>query len=140
MFAEFELFLHEQVERGDPITPKILREKFAELNRFYYGDDLVVTPSLAVEWARIPHFYYNFYVYQYATGISAACALVDRVTSGGLKEQNDYLTFLRGGCRLFPIDLLHGAGVDMHSGDAVHHAIHRFDSLITQLENILFST
>jgi oligoendopeptidase F len=137
MFAEFELFLHERVERGEPITPKILSDKFSELNRFYYGEELVITPSLEIEWARIPHFYYNFYVYQYATGISAACALVDRVIAGGQKERDDYLTFLQSGSSLFPIELLRNAGVDMLSGEAVTHALHRFGTLLDQMEVLL---
>ena len=83
MFAEFELFLHERVECGEPITPKILTEKYSELNSFYYGDDFNISLLSGIEWARIPHFYYDFYVYQYATGISAACALSKRVTEGG---------------------------------------------------------
>jgi oligoendopeptidase F len=130
MFAEFELFVHERVERGDPITPKILSEKFTELNRFYYGEELDLPPISAIEWARIPHFYYNFYVYQYATGISAACALVKRVTEGGNQEQNEYLTFLQSGSSRFPLDLLAAAGVDMTSGEAVVHAIHRVSELL----------
>ena len=137
MFAEFELFLHEKVEQGEPITPKILTEKFTELNRFYYGDELEIPPTLGIEWARIPHFYYNFYVYQYATGISAACALVKRVTQGGKQEQNDYLTFLQSGSSHFPIDLLSSAGVDMRSGEAVVQALQRVEKLLDQMEALL---
>jgi oligoendopeptidase F len=137
MFAEFELYLHERVERGEPITPTVLREKFAELNRFYYGSDLIASPLLDIEWARIPHFYYNFYVYQYATGISAACTLVDRVTHGGPTEQREYLDFLRGGSHLFPIDLLKSAGVDMLTNTPVLHAIGRFSHMLDQMTKIL---
>lgn len=137
LFAEFELFVHERVERGEPITPKILSEKFIELNRFYYGDDLHLPPTLGIEWARIPHFYYNFYVYQYATGISAACALAHRMERGGPKEQHEYLTFLQSGSSRFPIDLLADAGVDMLSSQPVAQAIHRFDELLDQFEHLL---
>jgi oligoendopeptidase F len=140
MFAEFELFLHERIENGDPITPKILTEKFLELNRFYYGSDLEIPEILGIEWARIPHFYYNFYVYQYATGISAASALAKKVTEGGPKEQNDYLTFLQSGSSLFPIDLLAGAGVDMKSGEAVTLSLQRFSALLDQLESLLLKS
>ena len=137
MFAEFELFIHERVEHGEPITPKILSEKYTELNRFYYGDELCMSPMTGIEWARIPHFYYNFYVYQYATGISAACALVDRVCHKGKQAQSDYLSFLQSGSSRFPIDLLSSAGVDMSSGEAVVRAIQRVDALLDQFEAIL---
>jgi len=93
LFAEFELFIHERIEKDEPLTPKILNEKYLELYKLYYGDDLSLTPEFASEWARIPHFYYCFYVYQYATGISAAQALADRVYNGGEKEREEYLTF-----------------------------------------------
>ena len=137
LFAEFELFVHDQIERGEPLTPKILKEKYADLNRFYYGPELVLPPSAAIEYARIPHFYYNFYVYQYATGISAACALVDRVTKGSDHERSEYLSFLQGGSSLFPIELLERAGVNMLSGDAVVHALERFGRLTDQLDGIV---
>ncbi len=137
MFAEFELFVHEQVERGEPLTPKILSETFGELNRFYYGPELAIPPTLCIEWARIPHFYYNFYVYQYATGISAACALAERVCNGGRREQRDYLSFLQSGSSRFPIDLLSSAGVDMSSGEAVEHAVQRFSALLDQFEKLV---
>lgn len=136
LFAEFELFLHERVEHDEPITPKILTDKFIELNRFYYGDDLVIHPLLGIEWARIPHFYYNFYVYQYATGMSAACALAERVCQGGRKEQEEYLQFLQSGSSRFPIDILASAGVNMATGDAIVHAIHRVESLLDQFETL----
>jgi len=137
LFAEFELFIHEQVEKGEPITPKILNEKYLDLGKFYYGEELNLTPESALLWARIPHFYYNFYVYQYSTGISAAQALADRVYNGGEKERNAYLTLLESGCSQFPIDLLKAAGVDMTKGDAVQKTIDNFSSLLDQFEELL---
>jgi len=137
LFAEFELFIHERIERDEPITPKILNEKYLDLYKLYYGDDLNLTPEFASEWARVPHFYYCFYVYQYATGISAAQALVERVSTGGEKEREEYLSFLQGGSSQFPIDLLKGAGVDMTTGEAVERAIDNFDALLDQFEALL---
>jgi len=137
MFAEFELFLHECAEQNIPITPKLLNDKYLELNRFYFGEAFEEDPGIASEWARIPHFYYNFYVYQYATGISAAHALADRVLHGGEPERESYLKFLRGGGSLFPIDLLERAGVDMNSGEPVEKTITLFNSLLDELEALL---
>ena len=130
MFAEFELFVHERVERGEPLTPALLGEKFRELNAFYYGSSLSLPPLSDVEWSRIPHFYYNFYVYQYATGISAASALVANVVDGG--ERDRYLSFLQRGGSAFPIDLLRDAGVDMTTASPVESAIRRFSSLLEE--------
>jgi oligoendopeptidase F len=140
LFAEFELFLHTSVEQGEPITPAILRKKFIELNEFYYGDALEVVPELGIEWARIPHFYYNFYVFQYATGISAACALAEKVTKGKEKDRSAYLSFLRGGSSKFPIDLLQEAGVDMTQQAPVKKTVQRFESLVKEFESISTSS
>lgn len=137
LFAEFELFLHERAERGEPVTPAILGQKFRELNEFYYGKDLELPAPVNAEWSRIPHFYYNFYVYQYATGISAANALVARVLGGGEQESNQYLKFLQGGCSSFPIDLLRNAGVDMCTAAPIERALARFSSLIDEFSSAL---
>jgi oligoendopeptidase F len=137
LFAEFELFVHERAERGEPITPTILGQKFRELNQFYYGEEIEFPEVFDAEWSRIPHFYYNFYVYQYATGISAANALVARVLGGGEQERNQYLAFLQGGCSAFPIDLLRNAGVDMCSAAPIESALHRFSSLIGEFSAAL---
>lgn len=136
LFAEFELFIHSQVEKGLPVTPAILKEKYLELNRFYYGEDLSLDDELAIEWARIPHFYYNFYVYQYATGISAAHALAKRVLEGPKENQEAYLEFLKSGCKLFPIDLLQKAGVDMRSPASVEATIQRFAEILDTFERL----
>ena len=140
MFAEFELWLHETAEKGAPFTPLTLREKYLELSRFYFGDAMTFDDVAGVEWARIPHFYYNFYVYQYATGISAALALCDRVVAGGEKERNDYLSFLQGGSSKYPIDLLLQAGVDMRTSEPIEATTAKFDSLVNQLDELLSST
>lgn len=137
MFAEFELTMHEMTEKGIPLTPTLLKEQFIELNKKYFGDDVLIDDTIAIEWARIPHFYFNFYVYQYATGISAALTLADIVQNGGASERDAYLTFLKGGCSKYPIDLLKAAGVDMTSPEPVITAIKKFDRLIDELESLL---
>lgn len=130
LFAEFELFVHTLAERGEPITPTILRQKFRELNQFYYGEDLELTEVFDAEWSRIPHFYYNFYVYQYATGISASNALVARVLRGGKQELSQYLAFLQSGSSAFPIDTLRNAGVDMCAADPIEKTLSHFSELV----------
>ena len=136
LFAEFELFLHEQIEQGAPLTPMILNEKFMELNKTYYGPDLYLCNELANEWARIPHFYYNFYVYQYATGHSAACTLAQRILQGSTKAQKAYLTFLSRGASRFPLDLLRDAGVDMTTKQPIQETISWFRSLLDELSHL----
>lgn len=133
MFAEFELWLHETAEKNIPLTPKLLNEAFRDLNRRYFGPNVVLDDVSSVEWARIPHFYYNFYVYQYATGISAALALSERVTNGGAKEREEYLSFLKAGSSKYPIEILENAGVDMRSPKPVASAIAKFGKLVDQL-------
>lgn len=137
MFAEFELFLHECVEKNIPLTPAHITEKYKELSTFYFGSEASFDEEAFYEWARIPHFYYNFYVYQYATGISAAIALYKRVTEGGDAEREDYLGFLKAGSSEFPIDILAKAGVDMRQPHAVAEAIDYFKSLVKQLEGLM---
>lgn len=137
MFAEFELKIHELVEADTPLTPDLLKKIYLELNRDYFGPDAVVDSEIAIEWARIPHFYYNFYVYQYATGISAALSLAEKVLAGDVKARDAYLSFLKGGGSLFPIDLLKMAGIDMTSSKPVEAALRRFDSLVDELEKAL---
>lgn len=137
MFAEFELLLHEKVEQGIPLTPRLLKAEYRKLNEKYLGPSVVIDDEIEIEWSRIPHFYYNFYVFQYATGISAALALADKVVKGGKQEQNDYLNFLKAGCSRYPIDILKQAGIDMRSPAPVNAAILKFEDLLTELENAL---
>lgn len=137
MFAEFELFIHEMAEKNIPLTPKLLKDEYRKLNERYFGPSVIIDTEADAEWARIPHFYYNFYVFQYATGISAALALADRVTQGGNKEREEYLSFLKAGSSRYPIDILKSAGVDMHSAGPVNATIKRFDALVGQLETLM---
>ncbi|MDP1834652.1 MAG: oligoendopeptidase F [Chlamydiales bacterium] len=136
MFAEFERKLHHWAENDTPLTTNLLNSEYSKLNKAYFGTHVVIDPELEVEWSRIPHFYYNFYVYQYATGISAAIALADRVTHGGAAEREAYLNFLKGGCSRYPLDLLQMAGVDMRSSKPVEQAIGRFRQLLAELRTL----
>lgn len=133
MFAEFELMIHQFAETNMPLTPETLKKEYVALNKKYFGENVIIDEPIAIEWARIPHFYYNFYVYQYATGISAALALAERVLQGGDGEREDYLSFLKGGSSRYPLDLLRQAGVDMSSPEPIRAALARFDSLVTEL-------
>lgn len=136
LFAEFELQLHKWAEEGVPLTPALLKKHYAQLNREYYGDELVIDPELEIEWARIPHFYYNFYVYQYATGLSAALALFQKAMSDENAKER-YLEFLSSGGSKYPIELLKAAGVDMYKPDAVHAAMDHFENLLAELKSCL---
>lgn len=136
MFAEFELFVHTMAEKNIPLTPALLKKETLRLNELYFGPLVHLDPVAQAEWSRIPHFYYNFYVYQYATGISAALALSDRVVEGGATERNEYLSFLKGGSSRYPIDMLKVAGVDMRTPQPVNAAIKKFERLVTQLEDL----
>ncbi|MCX6988901.1 MAG: oligoendopeptidase F [Chlamydiae bacterium] len=137
MFAEFELKMHELVEQDVPLTPGLLKQEYLRLNQKYFGPDLVIDDVIDVEWARIPHFYYNFYVYQYATGLSASCALAEKVLEGGEETRVKYLDFLSSGSSRPPLDTLALAGVDMNSPRPVEALMDRFNQLIGELEKIL---
>ena len=137
MFAEFELMINEKVERGESLTAENLCEMYHDLNVLYYGEDLIVDSELDMEWSRIPHFYYDYYVYQYATGFSAAIALSQRILSEGKSAVADYIGFLSGGCSKDPISLLRGAGVDMASKQPVEEALKLFRELLDEMEELL---
>lgn len=137
MLAEFELYIHDCVEKNIPLTPKLLNEQYRTLNKKYFGETIVLDPESDIEWSRIPHFYYNFYVYQYSTGISAALALVEKVLSGGKADQEAYLNYLKGGSSQYPIEMLQIAGVDMRTPQPVKAAIGTFKRLVDELEQIL---
>lgn len=129
LFAEFELKIHEMAEQGIPLTQTVLSDLYGELNRTYYGPHLEIDENLKSEWMRIPHFYYNFYVYQYSTGTSAANALVKIVQKNGPEE---YLQFLASGGSDYPLSQLKKAGVDMTTPDAIKSLIADFESLLSE--------
>ena len=134
MFAEFELNIGKMVQEGKTLTADVLCAEYRRLNELYYGPDMVVDDEIAMEWARIPHFYYNYYVFQYATGYSAAIALSRRILSEGEPAVKDYIRFLSGGCSKSPIDLLKDAGVDMTGPEPVEQALALFDKLLDEME------
>lgn len=137
MFAEFELEINRRNERGESLTAASMNELYHELNCRYFGDGIVIDNEIDVEWARIPHFYYNYYVYQYATGYSAAIALSRRILKEGEPAVNDYLRFLSGGCSADPITLLRGAGVDMATAQPINEALQLFNELIDEMELLM---
>lgn len=137
MFAEFELRVNEMTQRGEGTTAEALCALYKELNVQYFGPDMIVDDEIALEWARIPHFYYDYYVYQYATGYAAAIALSRRILREGESAVRDYIGFLSGGCSADPVTLLRGAGVDMRSPAPVEDATKLFDELIGEMEALL---
>lgn len=134
MFAEFELRTHEMVEKGEALTADVLKKVYYDLNVKYYGNDIVVDDEIAIEWARIPHFYYNFYVYQYATSFSASMAISKMILEEGKPAVERYLKFLSGGCTKSPIDLLKDAGVDMTTKKPISEALKTFGELIEEMD------
>ena len=136
MFAEFELKMNELCGAGETLTADTLCEIYGELNKLYFGDGVVLDDEIKMEWARIPHFYYNYYVYQYATGYSAAIALSQRILNEGESAVKDYIKFLSGGCSTDPISLLKIAGVDMSTTKPVTEALKLFGDLIRQMDEL----
>jgi oligoendopeptidase F len=137
MFAEFEKVTHALVEAGEPLTVETLRREYRKLLDAYFGPRFTIDAELELECLRIPHFYSAFYVYKYATGLSAAIALADRVTKGGKAELNAYLSFLKGGGSKWPLDLLRDAGVDMETPGPVDAALGYFSRLVDELDAVL---
>jgi len=137
MFAEFEKITHEMAEAGEPLTVKAFKDVYRKLLDQYFGPDFTLDEELRLECFRIPHFYRAFYVYKYATGLSAAIALSERVLSGAGPELDDYLGFLKGGCSKDPLDLLRDAGVDMESPQPVDTAIAHFERLVAELDELI---
>ncbi len=133
MFAEFELKVSQLVASGAGVTADALCSMYKELNHRYFGDEIELDDRIALEWARIPHFYYRFYVYQYATGFAAAIALSQRIVELGEQGREDYLGFLKGGSSKPPIELLRGAGVDMLSPKPVEDALAQFGQLVDEM-------
>lgn len=133
MFAEFELIIGRLAEEGQTLTADILSEKYLELNKLYFGPDMISDPQIALEWARIPHFFYNYYVFQYATGFSAAVAIANRILAEGKPAVDEYKKFLSGGSSEDPISLLKNAGVDMSSPEPIQSALELFKELVEEM-------
>ena len=139
MFAEFEKYAYDLVEQDEVITPDKLCKKYYELNQDYFGSDTVVDKEIAYEWEKVPHFYYHFYVYKYATGISAACHIVEGILSGDEAKRDAYLKMLANGCRENPLNTLKIAGVDMTDKEVYESAIRMFADTIEEFRNELKS-
>jgi oligoendopeptidase F len=137
MFAEFEMITHRMVEQGESLTAEALCKVYHDLNVAYFGKDIVIDPEIDMEWARIPHFYNAFYVYQYATGYSAAIALSRRILNEGKPAVDDYIRFLSSGSSNYPIELLKAAGVDMSTKEPVNQALALFKELLDQMEELM---
>lgn len=136
MFAEFEKWAHEEAEAGNALTSEALNEHYAELNSLYFGPEMDEDPYIQYEWSRIPHFYSAFYVYQYATGYSAANAIANRILSLGKEAVDDYIKFLKAGSSDYPIELLKLAGVDMSTTEPILSALDTFSKLVDELDEM----
>ncbi len=137
LFAEFELRLHELVEAGEPVTAERLNAVYEDLIRFYYGPGFTIGPDDAVEWSYIPHFYYKYYVYSYATGMASAIAIAERIADGEPGARDAYLGMLKAGNSRPPVDLLRDGGADLTRPEAIASALEYFDSVVTRLEQLL---
>lgn len=136
-FAEFEQFIHEMDAKGEPLTADRLDDFYGELNQRYYGNAVEPGGEIAKEWARIPHFYYNFYVYQYATGFAAATALANNVVHGSSDQKEAYLNFLKSGSSDYPVEIMKRAGVDMTKPDYLEEAFTTFAQRLTEFKTIV---
>ena len=137
MFAEFERDIHKHVEAGGALTADFMCEHYLALNRKYFGPDVIIDDSIKYEWARIPHMYYEFYVYQYATGFSAAISLADQILKEGEPAIERYLEFLSSGSKKYPIEILRAAGADMETEHPVTNALNVFKSVVDELDALL---
>jgi oligoendopeptidase F len=137
LFSEFERKAHGFVEAGTPITAKLLDDTYRELVQRYYGPGFTVDENDGMEWAYIPHFYFKYYVYSYATGLCSGLAIAERVKDKGDDAVEAYLGMLKGGCSKAPLELLKDAGVDLTKPDAIKAAMDRFDRTVTELAEIL---
>ena len=136
MFAEFELKINQLAEEGTTLTADVLSKTYEDLNRLYFGDGIVIDDEIRYEWCRIPHFYYNYYVFQYATGFSAAIALSRKILKEGQPAVEKYLNFLSAGCSKDPISILKDAGVDMTTAEPINQALSLFGELIDEMEEL----
>jgi oligoendopeptidase F len=136
-FAEFEHKIHQADETGVPLTASFLTESYGDLNRHYYGEDLTFDEEIALEWSRIPHFYYNYYVFQYATGFSAATAFAEMIKEEGEPAVERYLNFLKAGSSDWPIEVLQTAGVDMTKPDPILKALDTFEEYLDEFEQVM---
>ncbi|SDM59736.1 oligoendopeptidase F [Fictibacillus solisalsi] len=138
MFAEFEQAIHVRAANGEPLTPELLTQIYYDLNVKYFGENVVIDKEIGLEWSRIPHFYYNFYVYQYSTGFSAAASLSKQILEEGESAVSRYIDFLKAGSSNYPIEVLKKAGVDMTTSKPVEDALKVFEEILDEMESLLF--
>lgn len=137
MFAEFEKFTHEELEKGGSLTPEVLCKKYHDLNKYYYGDNIIIDDGINYEWERIPHFYTSFYVYKYATGFAAATALSQMILKDGTNAVKKYKEFLKSGSSDYPLNLLKKAGVDLTTERPILNAMSVFEKLLNEMEKLI---
>ena len=137
MFAEFEQIIHQKAQNGEPLTAEVLTDEYYQLNKKYFGDNIVIDEEIGREWARIPHFYYNFYVYQYATGFSAATALSKGILEEGQPAVERYLNFLKAGSSDYTIEVLKKAGLEMTQARPIEEALKVLEVKLNEMENLL---
>jgi oligoendopeptidase F len=137
MFAEFEHQIHLKAQEGEALTPDLLTSMYYDLNKKYFGEEIVIDEEIGLEWSRIPHFYYNYYVFQYATGFSAATALSKQILEEGQPAVDRYLEFLKAGSSDYPIEVLKKAGVDMTSSEPIKQALQVFEEKLNEMEELL---
>lgn len=138
MFAEFEQAIHVRAAEGEPLTPELLTKIYYDLNVKYFGEGVAIDKEIGLEWSRIPHFYYNFYVYQYATGFSAAASLSKQILEEGESAVSRYIDFLKAGSSDYPIEVLKTAGVDMTTSKPIEDALKVFEEILDEMESLLF--
>lgn len=136
-FAEFEQIIHETDAAGEVLTSEFLNELYGKLNEKYYGLSAIENEEIQYEWARIPHFYYNFYVFQYATGFAAASFLAEKIVHGTAKDREKYLDYLKAGSSAYPLEVIAKAGVDMESGEYLEAAFKLFEKRLDELEKLV---
>ena len=137
MFAEFERDIHEYVENGGALTAEYLSDSYKKLNEKYYGPNMVIDDKIAMEWARIPHFYYNYYVFQYATGFSSAISLSEKILKEGSNAVDSYIEFLSSGDSDYAINVLKKAGVDMTTSEPIDKALKLFGELVDEMDKLI---
>ena len=137
MFAEFEMWAYEQTENGAALTSEVLNKNYKAVYQKYWGPEMIVDEEEEHTWARIPHFYYNFYVYQYATGFAASAFLSQKVKTEGGKAVNKYLNFLKSGSSDYSINILQAAGVDMNSHEPIEAVTQKMNELLNELEIVM---
>ena len=137
MFAEFEMLMHEYEQKGFPLTEEEISNTYYDLNKLYYGDNVVSDDNIRYEWCRIPHFYTPFYVYKYATGLSAALSIANRILKGDTETRDNYLLFLSSGGNDYPLNILKKVGVDMETPKPIEEALSLFKDKLNELKELI---